>query len=93
MYFDIYKIPTQGTSHGVTHEVDMSISIGGIPKGTFTIGLFGNTVPKTVKNFEALASKGHEGYKYEGTKFHRVVKKFMFQGELLSIGMNFCIDI
>jgi len=76
----LFFVEHEGTSHGVTHEVDMAISIGGIPKGTFTIGLFGNTVPKTVKNFEAFATKGHEGYKYEGTKFHRVVKKFMFQG-------------
>ncbi|XP_033119735.1 peptidyl-prolyl cis-trans isomerase B-like [Anneissia japonica] len=62
-----------------TQAVTMDISIGGKAAGPITIALFGNEVPRTVKNFVSLAGKkGKEGYK--GSKFHRVVKDFMMQG-------------
>lgn len=40
----------------VTSKAYLDISIGNEPKGRIVIGLFGKTVPKTVKNFKALAS-------------------------------------
>lgn len=63
----------------VTDEVVFTITIGGENVGDVTIGLFGKTVPKTVKNFVGLSQK-EEGEGYKGSKFHRVIKDFMIQG-------------
>lgn len=45
-------------------------------KGVITIELFDAEAPKTVANFEKLASQGF----YNGVKFHRVIANFMIQG-------------
>ncbi|CAD5208717.1 unnamed protein product [Bursaphelenchus xylophilus] len=63
----------------VTDKVFFDIEIGGKSAGTVEIGLFGKTVPKTVKNFVELCKKpAGEGYVNSG--FHRVIKDFMIQG-------------
>ena len=61
--------------------MSIDISIGGKPEGTVLIGLFGEDVPKTVKNFLTFATTGYQGYSYLGTKFHRVIERFMVQGK------------
>lgn len=70
------------TIRSLFSQVFFDISIGGRPVGRVEIGVFGQEVPQTAKNFVELAkapsqtaSKG-----YKGSKFHRVIKGFMIQG-------------
>ncbi len=44
--------------------------------GAIEIELFDDVAPKTVANFQKLASQGF----YDGLTFHRVIKDFMIQG-------------
>lgn len=63
----------------VTEKVWFDITMDGEALGRVVIGLFGKTVPKTVKNFVELAQKP-QGEGFKGSKFHRVIKDFMIQG-------------
>merc|ERR1712020_493798 len=81
LIFSLLPFETESKGEGpkVTHEVEFDITIGGEAQGTIKIGLFGKTVPKTVKNFFELAQKSKpEGY--VDSSFHRVIKDFMLQG-------------
>merc|ERR1712012_76461 len=74
-----FQAESQSAGPKVTHEVTFGITIGGQDAGSVVIGLFGKTVPKTVKNFCELAGKSKpDGY--QGSIFHRVIKDFMLQG-------------
>ncbi|XP_046386768.1 peptidyl-prolyl cis-trans isomerase B [Ischnura elegans] len=64
----------------VTDQAYFDITIGNEDKGRIEMGLFGNDAPKTVKNFLAICKDGINGKTYAGSKFHRVIKKFMIQG-------------
>ncbi|NEU33302.1 peptidylprolyl isomerase, partial [bacterium LRH843] len=68
------------TDYRVTNRVFFDMQMGGQDIGRIEIGLFGNVVPKTVKNFVTLATTGVNGKTYANSTFHRVIKDFMIQG-------------
>ena len=70
----------------VTEKVYFDITIDGTAAGRIVFGMFGNTVPKTAKNFSTLATgsagQGNSGkpLHFKGSKFHRIIPGFMAQG-------------
>lgn len=70
----------EATTFTVTDQVYFDIMIDDHPIGRMVIGLFGDVVPKTVKNFVTIATTGINGKTYAGTPIHRIIKKFMIQG-------------
>ncbi|CAH1369473.1 unnamed protein product [Tenebrio molitor] len=64
----------------VTDQVYFDVECDGIYLGRIIIGLFGEVVPKTVLNFKHIATNGISDKTYEGTRFHRVIERFMIQG-------------
>ena len=70
----------------VSEKVYFDITIDNEPAGRIVFGLFGNTVPKTVKNFATLcdgsAGVGNAGkpLHFQGSDFHRIIPGFMAQG-------------
>ena len=70
----------------VSEKVYFDITIDNEPVGRIVFGLFGNTVPKTVKNFATLcdgsAGVGNAGkpLHFQGSNFHRIIPGFMAQG-------------
>merc|ERR1711934_854391 len=70
----------------ITEKVYFDITIDDEPAGRIVFGLFGNTVPKTAKNFATLcdgsAGVGNAGkaLHFQGSSFHRIIPGFMAQG-------------
>ena len=82
----------------VTDRVFFDIAINGKPAGRVVLGLFGEAAPKTVANFlafsgpegvsapESVLGKSGKNLSYKGTRFHRVIPKFMIQGGDVTVG-------
>ena len=67
----------------VTKKVFFDIEIDGQKTGRITFGLFGDEVPKTAANFEALCTgekgtgKSGKPLHFKGSDFHRIINGFM----------------
>ncbi|KAG0266235.1 Peptidyl-prolyl cis-trans isomerase B [Mortierella polycephala] len=64
----------------VTEKVFFDIEQDGKPLGRIVIGLFGQDVPDTAKNFLELA-KGTRGFGYQDSVFHRVIPGDFTRGD------------
>lgn len=72
----------------VTDKAYFDVTVGDDTTNTsrIVIGLFGEVVPETVKNFKALVT-GEKGFGFQGTTFYRIVKDLQISGgDVLSNG-------
>ena len=66
-------------------RVFFDVAINGTEAGRIVMGMYGNVVPKTVKNFETLCRGDTMGVQnkklaFANSSFHRIIPKFMIQG-------------
>jgi len=69
-----------GLSFHVTSRVFLDVKHQKKPLGRIVLGLFGKAAPKAEANFRHLCLRGINGTSYVGSKFHRVIDRFLIQG-------------
>merc|ERR1712086_518532 len=76
----------------ITQKVYFDVEIDGQPEGRIVFGLFGDTVPTTTANFEALCTgekgvgKSGKNLHFKESAFHRIIPGFMAQGGDFTMG-------
>lgn len=89
-----HSMALSDTAAEFTHHVTLYLEKSGSSYGNIVIGLYGNVVPKTVRNFvklcEGYTVNGHT-YSYAGVPFHRVIPGFMIQVCLLLCHLDILI--
>lgn len=69
----------------VTDQVFMDVSIEDEYFGRIILGLFGDIVPNTVKNFKEIVANGINGKSYVGTRIHTAIKKVLVLGKIANV--------
>lgn len=67
-------------SFTVTSRIYIDVKHQKKPLGRIVFGLFGKLAPKAVSNFRHICLRGINGTTYVGSKFHRVINRFLIQG-------------
>ncbi|XP_067624732.1 peptidyl-prolyl cis-trans isomerase, rhodopsin-specific isozyme [Eurosta solidaginis] len=73
-------VVAQGLSFIVTSKIYIDVKHQKKPLGRIVLGLFGKIAPRTVANFRHICMRGINGTTYVGSKFHRVINRFLIQG-------------
>lgn len=70
----------EGLSFTITSRIYLDVKHQKKSLGRIEIGLFGKIAPKAVANFRHICMRGINGTTYAGSKFHRVINRFLIQG-------------
>lgn len=79
LFFLVSLYSANTADYRVTHKVFLDIAIEDVPAGRIVIGLFGEEVPKTVRNFYYL-STGKMDISYRDSLFTLATPNFAVQG-------------
>mmetsp|Transcript_27265 Transcript_27265/g.47055 ORF Transcript_27265/g.47055 Transcript_27265/m.47055 type:complete len:308 (-) Transcript_27265:463-1386(-) len=68
-----------GSEPAVTEKLYLDFSVGGEKIGRVVIGMYGDAVPQTVKEFKRLVTKGNPLF-LKGSSIHKVVPGVLIEG-------------
>lgn len=80
LLFTFVAASGSSTEPVITQKVYFDIQHGSKKVGRIVMGLYGEVVPKTVKNFFELTTSTDPTMGFIDSKFHRVIPNFMIQG-------------